>query len=185
MSTLPSGFDGRGWRFRPAGVAGAQRLHGASVFAPRPLADDEAVILRRFLTRNAWLLAVVLLGGCALLAPYDEVTDRAVTELAIRTEATLARADAGNLSAAESERFLADSIGTVRALRVRAGLKQQNSEEEGALGDLEERYIAFSTRRQPIGPAISTALRATLLDVQQIQLIKKRSAARGRARPRE
>ena len=123
--------------------------------------------------------AVAALSSCTLLAPYDEVTDRAVTELAIRTEATLARADAGQLSAPESQKFLSDSIGAVRALKARAELKAKNSEETAALGDLEQRYVALAARNRPLRSSVATGLRATLLSVQQIQVSKKRSAAFG------
>lgn len=159
MSTPLSGFTRRGSRghrrsvLQPASSRLSGLLQLAAVFAA--------------------------LSGCTLLAPYDEVTDHAVTDLAIRTEATLARADAGQLSAAESEKFLSDSIGTVRALKARAGLKAKNSEEAAALGDLEQRYLALAGRNRPLRSSVATGLRATLLSVQQIQLSKKRSAAFG------
>src|SRR3954465_7352459 len=97
------------------------------------------------LARFGILLFLISLGfaGCTLLAPYDEVTDHSVNELTIKTETALAQADAGQLSYAESQRFLMESIGSVRALQARAGLKSNNTEEQTTLKELEERYQAL------------------------------------------
>ncbi|MEP6956261.1 MAG: hypothetical protein ABI883_05500 [Chthoniobacterales bacterium] len=127
--------------------------------------------------RQLLLLLALLVSSCSLLAPYDEVSDRAVYELASNTEAALAKADAGQLSTAESQQFLLERIGQVRALKTRASLKAQNSEEENVLGQLEERYQALASRGKPLRSSLATGLRATLLDLQQIQVAKKRSAS--------
>lgn len=130
------------------------------------------------------LLLAALLTSCSFLAPYDEVTDRSVYELASRTEMALAQADAGQLSLAESQKFLMESIGSVRALKIRAGLRAQNTEEQQVLASLEERYQALAARGKPVRSSLATPLRATLLDLQQIEIAKKRSAsASGGAKP--
>lgn len=124
------------------------------------------------------LLALPLLYvGCTFLAPYDEVTDQSVNALAIRTETALAQADAGQLSPAESQQFLLESIGAVRALKTRADLKAKNADEQGTLQELQEQYEALAVRGKPLRRSVATGLRATLLDLQQIQIAKKRSAA--------
>lgn len=121
-----------------------------------------------------------LLPACVLLAPYDETMDRTIVELIVRTETTLARADAGQLSQAESDRFLIESIGTVRALQARAGLYDKNNEEKETLAAVEDRYRALLDRGKPIRTSVATGLRLSLLDLQQIQIAKKRSAALGK-----
>jgi hypothetical protein len=125
----------------------------------------------------------VLLSGCSFLAPYDQVADQAIYELASSTEAALAEADAGELSEAESQRFLRQSMGRVRALQTRASLKPQNTEEQQVLTDLEQRYQELANRGKPLRRSVATGLRATLFDLQQIQIAKKRSAGVGASRP--
>ena len=128
------------------------------------------------------LACLWLSTGCTLLAPYDPVTDQAVTQLSIRTETALAASDAGLWSLAESRAFLAESIGTVRALKVRAMVKEKNMEVTTILDELEKRYQALLDRGKPLRTSVATGLRLTLLDLQQVQIAKKRSAA-SRANP--
>ena len=118
-------------------------------------------------------------ASCTFLAPYDEVADQSVNHLAIHTETALAQADAGQLSQSESQQFFSESIGTVRAMKARASLKPKNTEEQEVLEALEERYQALADRGKPPRSSIATGLRATLLDLQQIQIAKKRSAGSG------
>ncbi len=115
--------------------------------------------------------------GCTLLAPYDPVMDQTISQLSVRTETALASSDAGQLSLAESRTFLLESIGTVRALKVRASIKAKDSDEEQILAQLEQRYLALLNRGKPLRTSVATGLRLTLLDLQQVQIAKKRSAA--------
>lgn len=126
----------------------------------------------------AAVLSLVFLGGCAavFVAPYDETTDRLLTELSVKTETAIIRADAGQLSAEEREKFFGESLGAIRTMKARSGLFAKNEDEIAALGQLEQRYEALRKRGSPPRSSFATAMRVTLLDLQQIQIAKKRSS---------
>jgi hypothetical protein len=134
------------------------------------------LVLTRF-----WLafLLPFIVAGCTLIAPYDEVTDLGVNNLSVRTETALAEADAGRLSLDQSQAFLIDGIGAVRALKARASLKPKNDEEIQILGQLEQQFQALLDRHKPLRTSVATGLRASILDLQQIQITKKRSSTIG------
>lgn len=123
-------------------------------------------------------LALSFLGGCAavFVAPYDETTDRLLTELSVKTETAIVRADAAQLSANERDKFFEESLGAIRTMKARSGLFAKNEDEIAALGQLEERYEALKKRGSPPRSSFATSLRVTLLDLQQIQIAKKRSS---------
>lgn len=146
------------------------RARPTVTYMPRAMHTGQLVV--------RWFLPF-LLASCTLLAPYDEVTDQHATTLAIQTEAALASADAGQLSLEESNAFLTESLGTVRALKARASLKPRNTEEVEILKLLEDRYQALLDRGKPIRSSVATGLRLNLLDLQQVQVAKKRSAVFG------
>jgi len=131
-------------------------------------------VLDRRLTGLLPLLFAALLAGCAIIAPYDETTDRRIAELSLQTETALAEGDAGELSPAEKSDFLHKAIGTVRAIRSRSELYAKNQKETDALKLLEEQYRDLASR--PLRTSIASGVRLTLLNVQQIQISKKRSA---------
>lgn len=126
----------------------------------------------------AALLALVFLGGCAavFIAPYDETTDRLLTELSVKTETAIIRADAGQLSAEEAQKFFGESLGVIRTMKARSALFAKNEDEIAALGQLEQRYEALRKRGSAPRSSLATGLRVTLLDLQQIQIAKKRSS---------
>lgn len=126
----------------------------------------------------AALLSVAFLGGCAavFVAAYDETTDRLLTELSVKTETAIIRADAGQLSAGDQEKFFGESLGVVRTMKARSALFAKNEDEVAALGTLEQRYEALRKHGGPPRSSLATGLRATLLDLQQIQIAKKRSS---------
>jgi uncharacterized protein YcfL len=135
-------------------------------------------------------LAAFLLVGCsaAFVAPYDETTDRLLTELSVRTETAILEAEAGQLSEKNRQQFFDNAIGTVRTLKARSSLYAKNKEEINALTQLEKRYEALRERGGPLRSSVATGLRATLLDLQQIQIAKRRSetftiGSRNPARP--
>jgi hypothetical protein len=111
-----------------------------------------------------------------LIAPYDATTDRLLTDLTVRTETVVVEADNDQLSAAEREKFYAEAEGTVSAMKIRAGLYAKNEQEIAALDELSKRYRALAERHASPRTSLTTGLRATLLDVQQIQVAKKRSS---------
>jgi len=120
----------------------------------------------------------LLLAGCSvlLIAPYDATTDRILTDLTVRTETVVVRADNDRLSVGEREKFYADAEGTVNAMKMRAGLYAKNEQEIAALDELANRYGALSERHASPRTSLTTGLRATLMDLQQIQVAKKRSS---------
>src|SRR5688572_30496964 len=126
----------------------------------------------------AAFLALLFLGGCAavFIAPYDETTDRLLTELSVETETAIIRADSGQLSAQEAQKFFDESLGAIRTMKARSALFAKNEDEVAALGQLEQRYEALRKRGSPPRSSMATALRVTLLDLQQIQIAKKRSS---------
>lgn len=120
-----------------------------------------------------------LFSGCAVsfVAPYDETTDRLLTELSQKTETAAVRADAGQLSAEEREKFYSESLGTVRTLQARAELFVKNEDEIFSLGELKKLFERLQKRdAQPLS-SVTTGLRGSLKDLQQIELAKKRSSA--------
>lgn len=126
----------------------------------------------------AAFLALIFLSGCAavFIAPYDETTDRLLTELSVKTETAIIRADAGQLSAEERENFFEESLGAIRTMKARSALFAKNEDEVSALGDLERLYEELRKRGSPPRSSFATGLRVTLLDLQQIQIAKKRSS---------
>jgi hypothetical protein len=62
-------------------------------------------------------------------------------------------------------------------MEMRASLYAKNDQEIGALAALSQRYRDLRDRHAAPRTSLSTGLRATLLDLQQIQLAKKRSTA--------
>ena len=119
----------------------------------------------------------ILLCSCAavFVAPYDETTDRLLTDLTVQTETTIARADAGQLSGKERQDFFDNALGTVRTLKARSSLFAKNSKEVEALAELEKRYDSLRKYVGPPRTSVTTGLRLTLLSLQQIQVAKKRS----------
>ena len=130
-----------------------------------------------FARRPGTLLAFLfglLLAGCSVLfiAPYDATTDRLLTDLTVLTETVVVKADNDQLPVGEREKFYAEAEGTVNAMKMRAGLYAKNEQEITALDELAKRYRALHERHASPRTSLTTGLRATLLDVQQIQVRK-------------
>jgi hypothetical protein len=123
-------------------------------------------------------LALIFLGGCAVnfVAAYDETTDRLLTDLSMKTETAILRADSGQLTAADRDKFFEESLGTVRALKARSALFAKNEDEVTALGVLEQRYDNLRKRGAAPRSSLAGGLRGSLADLQQIQIAKKRSS---------
>ena len=132
-------------------------------------------LLRRSL---AGFCLLALATGCSavLVAPYDETTDRLVTDLSVKTETAVVQADADQLSAADRAKFFDEAISTVRSMKARASLFLMNQDEVAALTQLEQRYRDLRQHNASPRSSLTTGLRATLLDVQQIEIAKKRSS---------
>lgn len=127
------------------------------------------------------LAACVFLSSCSVLfvAPYDETTDRLLTELSVKTETAIASADADQLSPAERGKFFDEAIGMVRTMKARSSLFVKNEEEIAALAALEKCYQNLRQHNASPRSSLATGLRLTLLDLQQIQVAKKRSSIFG------
>jgi hypothetical protein len=126
-------------------------------------------------------VAAVLTGlvtSCAavFVASYDETTDRLLTDLSVKTETAIARADAGRLSEEERSKFYDEALGTVRTMKERSSLFAKNEDEVNALTQLEQRFQDLREHGASPRSSLTTGLRATLLAVQQIQVAKKRSS---------
>lgn len=123
-------------------------------------------------------LSLVFLAGCAvnLVAAYDETTDRLITDLSLKTETAVIRADAGQLTAEDRDKFYDESLGTVRALKARSSLFAKNQDEITALGVLEQRYDNLKKRGASPRSSLAGGMRGALRDLQQIQIAKKRSS---------
>jgi hypothetical protein len=130
------------------------------------------------IARFALCFLALLLAGCAVnfVAAYDETTDRLLTELSLKTETAVVRADSGQMSGAERDKFYEESLGTVRTLKARSSLFTKNEDEISALGTLEESYEALRKRGVAPRSSFTTGLRRSLLALQQIQIAKKRSS---------
>lgn len=138
--------------------------------------DRRVVQFRLAGLATVWV-GVLLLAGCSavFVAPYDETTDRLLTELSVKTETAILEAEAGQLSEKNKQQFFDNAIGTVRTLKARSSLFAKNEDEINALTQLEKRYEALRERGGPLRSSVATGLRATLLDLQQIQIAKRRS----------
>jgi hypothetical protein len=141
--------------------------------------DRSPTFPRRAIFAVAVLSWAIFLSACSavFVAPYDETTERLLTDLAQKTETAVVRADAEQLSTEERDKFYSESLGTVRTLKARAGLFAKNQDEIVALGELEKRFLALQKHGGPPRSSITTGLRGTLTDLQQIEIAKKRSSA--------
>lgn len=124
------------------------------------------------------LAAVLCLTNCSVLlvAPYDETTDHLLTDLSVKTETAIARADAHTLSPEERGKFFDEAVGAIRAMKARSSLFAKNEDEVAALIELEQCYQALRQRNVSPRSSIASGLRLELVDLQQIQVAKKRSS---------
>lgn len=133
------------------------------------------MICSRLLTASV-LGALITSCAAAFVAPYDETTDRLVTDLSVKAETAIAKADAGNLSQEDRAKFYDEALGTVRTMKRRSSLFAKNDEEIKALTQLEQRFVDLREHGRSPRSSLATGLRATILAVQQIQVAKKRSS---------
>jgi hypothetical protein len=146
-----------------------------------------------FRQRQITLLVLLpfLLAGCSVLfvSPYDEMTDRAVSELVVKTETFLARYAAttdettgklikrGKAYDDEAARFYNEARGAAAAILLRSSQKDKNEEEIQMLKDLAIQYdkLEASHRLGTIDQQVSASgLHTTLRAILRVQLTKKR-----------
>ena len=168
---------------------------------PHPCAPEQTVLsasVRRF---RAWLLLLatvfpIILTGCSILlvSPYDETTDRAASELVLRTETFLSRyaavtdhsgstVVAGKPYDSAAGEFYDGARGAAAAMLVRSSQKAKNSEEIQILTNLGPQYARLekSHRLGLITQTSASGLRRSLRALSHIQLVKKRIGTTGAA----
>jgi hypothetical protein len=133
-------------------------------------------------------LLTFLLAGCSVLfvSPYDEMTDRAITELVANTETFLARYaatvdDTGKLVKRgkayddEAARFYNEARGAAAGILLRSEQKDKNDEEIRILKNLSTRYdqLEASHRLGTITRNSAAGLRRSFGALLQVQLTKK------------
>lgn len=139
------------------------------------------------------LLALLSLfvASCSVLfvSPYDEVTDRAATELVTKTEIFIVGNAAttdetghivrrGKPFDAEAATFYTEARGAAAAMLLRSEQKDKNDEEIQILRNLSTRYdqLEASHRLGSITKNSAAGLQRTLRALVQVQLIKKHLA---------
>ena len=139
------------------------------------------------------LLALLPLffASCSVLfvSPYDEVTDRAATELVTKTEIFIVRYAAttdetghtvrrGKPYDAEAATFYTEARGTAAGMLLRSEQEAKNEEEIQILRDLSTRYdqLEASHRLGSITKTSAAGLHRTLRALVQVQLTKKHIA---------
>jgi hypothetical protein len=152
-------------------------------------------------TRNSvwiarWAFSLVallplLFASCSVLfvSPYDEVTDRAATELVTKTETFLVSYVAttdetgaivrrGKSYDHEAATFYNEARGAVAAMLLRSEQKDKNEEEVQILRNLSTRYdqLEASHRLGSITKNSAAGLQRTLRALVQVQLTKKHIA---------
>jgi hypothetical protein len=136
------------------------------------------VALRRALSA---FLALLLLVSCAVtfVAPYDQITDEAVQELAKKTEIFITDVTLTRGSYSQHADFYREVEGSLGAIELRASLYQKN---EGELDLIKRLRKAFQNLKQihqevgPFRPAEAEPVRSLLRSLIQVELAKKRSA---------
>ena len=140
---------------------------------------------RRFLTLA---LLALLFTSCTVVfvSPYDEMTDRAATDLVTKTEKFLARYAAmtnetgrvmrpGKTYDDEAAKFYNEARGDVAAILIRSEQKAKNEEEIQILRDLSTRYVQLeaSHRLGPITVSSAAGLHRSVRALLHVQLTKK------------
>ena len=133
------------------------------------------MIYSRLLTASVGA-AFITSCAAAFVARYDETTDRLLTDLSVKTETAIARADAGKLSEDDRAKFYDEALGTVRTMNRRSSLFAKNEDEIKALTQLEQRFVDLREHGSSPRSSLATGLRATILAIEQIQVAKKRSS---------
>ena len=98
------------------------------------------MICSRLLTASI-LAALITSCAAVFVSPYDETTDRLITDLSVKTETAIAKADAGKLSEEDRAKFYDEALGTVRTMKRRSSLFAKNDDEIKALTQLEQRFV--------------------------------------------
>src|SRR5437588_3772059 len=141
---------------------------------PRDCRSSQTRFARAHFVIASCAIALLLGTGCAvtLVAPYDSATDNLLTELSVKTETAIARADADQLSTDERTKFYQEAIGSVRAMEARSALYAKNAKEIDALKELEKGYVALRDRGSSPRTSMAGGGRLRLSAVHQIQVVR-------------
>ncbi len=141
-------------------------------------------------------LLPLLFASCSVLfvSPYDEVTDRAATELVTKTEIFIVRyagttdetghtVRRGKPYDVEAGTFYTEARGAAAAMLLRSEQKDKNEEEIQILRNLSTRYdqLEASHRLGLITKTSTAGLLRTLRALVQVQLTKKHIATSNEA----
>lgn len=129
----------------------------------------------------AAVVAAFALSGCtiSLVSSYDEVTDKAVQDLAAKTEAVIADATLNSGSYRKHASFYTEAQGAIAAIEMRSALYKQNEAEIATLGRLRTATRNMGRIHQIAGslrPAEAEGVRSLLRSLIHHQLAKKRSS---------
>jgi hypothetical protein len=138
--------------------------------------------------RDMSLIAVAIVGAfvtsCAVVfvGPYDEITDKAINDLAMQTEQFLAKMEATGGDYESNRSFYRDAKASIRSIRLRAELYEKNEGELKELVLLDQNFdnLAKLHRLGSLtgitGSIARTQIEANFKSLIQIELAKKRSS---------
>jgi hypothetical protein len=137
---------------------------------------------RRSLQCAVALTAFIVSSCVMFVGPYDEVTDKAISDLEIKTEQFIAKMENTHGDYASNKAFYVDAKASVRSIKLRAELYPKNSGELKEL-DLLSQNLDNLEKLHRAGPLTGlvadgarTALEANFKSLMQIELAKKRSS---------
>src|SRR5712691_5536460 len=110
----------------------------------KPPANEPQVRLVPYLSLLAIAALTVLATSCAvvLVGPYDEVTDKAISDLETKTEQFLAKMESTKGGYDGNKSFYDDARASIRAIRLRAEL-YGTDKNKGELDDIDKLQQAF------------------------------------------
>jgi hypothetical protein len=129
-------------------------------------------------------VAALIISGCAvmLVGPYDEVTDKAINDLEIKTEQFIAKMENTRGDYEGNKPFYVDAKASVRTIRLRAELYPKNAGELKELDLLDQNLDNLAKLHRAgaltgiAADGARTALEANFKSLTQIELAKKRSS---------
>lgn len=129
-------------------------------------------------------LLVLLMAGCSVMfvTPYDEILDKQVTDLQLKTEQFFAKVEGSGASYEASKPFYQDAKAAVRVMRARAEAsgEEKNKGEISEINLLEEKfgqlevYHRAGSIRGKGGQAVHESIAVNFRALLRIELAKKR-----------
>src|SRR5437879_11953732 len=106
------------------------------------------MIYSKLLTASV-VAAFITSCAAAFVAPYDETTDRLLTDLSVKTETAIAKADGGKLSEEDRAKCYDEALGTVRTMKRRSSPSAKNEDETTAVTQREPRFVELREHERP------------------------------------